>query len=207
MATNDTDNGWDSLAEEFGLEAAKEPPKAEKPAPPQAARPAPQRRARDPRPEVEGEADDFGSGLAPEPQLVHAPLYDPGPAALAEEYEDEVTAEPVQEAEEGEDDSPPTLEPVTDGGKKRRRRRRRRKKGGAPEAAEVEPEAPSEAAEQEEDGGVEEGEAPAEVEGDDSEEATPSAVDEEMEAEAAVPRNEWHVMTWHELVAKLYRPG
>jgi hypothetical protein len=32
-------------------------------------------------------------------------------------------------------------------------------------------------------------------------------VDEEMDAEAARPRPEYHVMTWNELVSKLYRPG
>jgi hypothetical protein len=213
MAINETDNGWDSLAEEFGLESGQEPPKAEKPAPPPrpAARPTPQRPARDPRPEVEGEADDFGSGLVADAPRDSAPLYDPGPEAVAEDADefDDTAPEPLDEAEEGED-TPATMEGVSEGpegGKKRRRRRRRRKKGGGPEAGAAEPSATPAAADDEEETGVEEGEAPAEVEGDDTDEVTPSAVDEEMEAEAAVPRNEWHVMTWHELVAKLHRPG
>ena len=217
MTTDDSDNGWDSLAEEFGIADAKEPPKPDKPAavPSRpAGRPGSSRPARDPRPEVEQDADDFGSGLTAGPARDQAPLYDPGPDAVAEEDDDFGEApEPLDEAEEGED-RPPTTEGVAEGqegGKKRRRRRRRRKKGGgAAETEEAEAgEAGGEPADVEAElvNGVEEGEAPAEVEGDDDEEAPASAVDEEMDAEVAMPRNEWHVMSWNELVAKLYRPG
>ncbi len=34
-----------------------------------------------------------------------------------------------------------------------------------------------------------------------------SAMEEEMEGEAVGPRHEWHVMTWADLVSKLYRPN
>jgi ribonuclease E len=214
MTTDQTDNGWDSLAEEFGLESGQEPGRPEKSAAPDerpASRPAPKRPARDPRPEIEQEADDFGSGLVGEAPPDRAPLYDPGPDAVEEDVDDFGAApEPLDDAEA--EDAPATGEPAgegQEGGKKRRRRRRRRKKGGggAAEPAGAEPEVEEGTEETPEDGGVEEGEAPAEVEGDEDEEAPPSAVDEEMDAEAALPRNEWHVMTWNELVSKLYRPG
>jgi ribonuclease E len=206
MTTDDTDNGWDSLAEDLGIEAPA--PKAEKPepAPPPRAARRPPAGHRDPRPEVEEEADDFGAGVTAEARS-RAALYDPGPEEVAEDAEvSDEAVEAMEEAVEG--DEPPARddEAGEEGGKRRRRRRRRRKKGGAPdEAAEGEPAADDAA----DDGAatVEEGEAPAELEGDEDEEASPSAVDEEMEAEAAGPRPEWHVMTWLELVSKLHRPG
>jgi hypothetical protein len=45
------------------------------------------------------------------------------------------------------------------------------------------------------------------LEGDDEDGVAPTAVDEEMEAEVTQARPEWHVMSWAELVSKLYRPG
>ena len=99
-----------------GLESAKEPPKAEKPAP--APRPAarpPHRPARDPRPEIEGEADDFGSGLVEEVTWKQAALYDPGPEAVAEDSDELGEApEPLDDTDEPED-APPTTEGVAEG--------------------------------------------------------------------------------------------
>ena len=92
----------------------------------------------------------------------------------------------------------------TEGGKRRRRRRRRKKKGaGEPVESVVAPESV------ESDDEVEEGEAPAEVEDDDEDEsdAPPSAMELELEEEIEQAQPEWHVMTWAELVGKLYRPG
>jgi hypothetical protein len=207
MTTDDTDNGWDSLAEDLGIEAPA--PKAEKPeaAPPPRAARRPAAGPRDPRPEVEEEADDFGAGVAADARS-RAALYDPGPEEVAEDAEE--MGEAVEAAEDAiEGDEPPASdeEATEEGGKRRRRRRRRRKKGGAPEGGpEGEPAEAGEVAD-DEAATVEEGEAPAELEGDEDEDAPPSAVDEEMEAEAAGPRPEWHVMTWLELVSKLHRPG
>jgi hypothetical protein len=209
MTTDDADNGWDSLAQEFGLETPAPAPKADKPAPAKspARSPAP-KPARDPRPEIEGEADDFGAGVTEE-RTHRETLYDPGPDAVADDSEefDDSAPEPFEDETE---DTAAAAEGGTEGegGKRRRRRRRRKKKGGpgVPEkdAADV-AEAP--AATEPDDETVEEGEAPAEVEEDEEEPATPTAVDEEMDAEAAGPRPEWHVMTWMELVSKLYRPS
>jgi hypothetical protein len=54
--------------------------------------------------------------------------------------------------------------------------------------------------------GVEEGEAP-EVLDEGEEDVPTSAVDEELEAVANQPRQEWNVMTWADLISKLHRPG
>ncbi len=206
MTTDDTDNGWDSLAEDLGLETGKP---AEAPEKPPASTPA-RRHApahHDSRPEIEQEAEDFGSGVAEELQP-RAALYDPGSDVVVEETEEfaETGEEPLGEGVEG--DEPVSREEggPEEGGKRRRRRRRRRKKGGAPEAGAEPVDEAGETAEEDE-ATVEEGEAPAPLEGDDEEEPAHSAVDDEMEAEAARPRPEWHVMTWQDLVSKLYRPG
>ena len=206
MTTDDTDNGWDSLAEDLGVAPSAPAPKAAKPAP--APRAAHRPTHRDPRPEVEQEADDFASGLTAEPPA-RAALYDPGPETVVDHASDlEETIDPADEGLEGDEPAGTDEGEPGEGGKRRRRRRRRKKKGGAPgEAAEGEP-AADEADEADEATTVEEGEAPAPLEGDDDEDETaPSAVDEEMDAEAAGPRPEWHVMSWNELVSKLHRPG
>jgi len=213
MTTDDNENGWDSLAEDLGLQPTEPAPKPEKPAPSTPPRSAP-RPHRDPRPEVEQEADDFGSGVTAEPTARPA-LYDPGPGALMEDADDLIAdeaAEPIDDGAEGDEPHEAVEEgEQQEGGKRRRRRRRRRKKGGGPEETVAENEPTAEAAEadeDDEDSGVEEGEAPAPLEGDDDDEEAPhSAVEEEMEAEAAQPRPEWHVMTWNELVSKLHRPN
>ena len=208
MSTDDTDNGWDALADDLGIQT---PPPAEKPTAPTPARTS--RRAvpthRDPRPEIEQEADDFGSGVAEDPRS-RAALYDPGPETVVDHAADiEETTDPLDDGSEG--DEPPSHDegpPEEEGGKRRRRRRRRRKKGGGMDGgAESGPASEGGETEDEEVATVEEGEAPAPLEGDDDEEAAPSAMDEEMDAEAARPRPEWHVMSWAELVSKLYRPG
>ncbi len=207
MTNEQNDNSWDSLADELGITPSHP---AERPTPtsPEPVRSSPARPARDPRPEIEQEAEDFGAGLSelPEP-LAEAALYDPGAGIIAEdaeEYED-VAAESFEDAEEGFE--PPVLGDEVgegqDGGKRRRRRRRRKKKGGEP----AETSAASEMAES--DDVVEEGEAPAEVEGDDEDELDSplSAMEQELEEEIEQTRPEWHVMTWAELVSKLHRPG
>jgi hypothetical protein len=225
MSTEENDNGWDSLAEDLGLQRTEPAPKPEKPAPSTPSRSAPRsaqvQSHRDPRPEVEQDAEDFGSGVTADPTPRPA-LYDPGPGALMEDADDliaEEAAEPIDDGAEGDEPHEPVDEglPQEEGGKRRRRRRRRRKKGGS--ADEAAPggettggettggETIGEATEDDEASGVEEGEAPAPFEGDDDEEAPHSAMDEEMEAEAAQPRPEWHVMTWNELVSKLHRPN
>jgi ribonuclease E len=168
--------------------------------------------------DIEDEPDEFGAGVAdPEPAMTGA-LYDPGPDVTAGDDFEDAAAEPLDEEDEGDEVAGETEGGPEghDGGKRKRRRRRRRKKGGpgtsepAAEPADVgergEPVERGEPAEAE-DAVVEEGEAPAEVEGDDDEPAPPTAVDEELVAEAAGPRPEWHVMTWMELVSKLYRPN
>lgn len=202
MTTDDTDNGWDTLAEDLGIPT---PPPAEKPKPA-----APERTAhrspsghRDPRPEVEQEAEDFGSGVSADPRS--AALYDPGPETVVDHAADvEEAADPLDEGLEG--DEPATHDEglPEEGGKRRRRRRRRRKKDAGPDAAADDHGSATEA---DEEVMVEEGEAPAPVEGDDEDATAPSAVDEEMVAEVTQPRPEWHVMSWQELVSRLFRPG
>ena len=206
MTTDDTDNGWDSLAEDLGIEAPKPAAKAEKPLQP--ARPAPARPQRKPRPEVEQEADDFGSGVSEEAHA-RAALYDPGPETVADDADDidDAAAEPIEDGEEGDEPVSDEEAGTQEGGKRKRRRRRRKKKAGEPEGAAAEGEPAAEADEADEAGGVEEGEAPAPLEDDDDEEAVHSAIDDELEAEATGPRPVWHVMTWSELVGKLHRPG
>src|SRR3954467_839531 len=107
MTTDDTDNGWDSLAEDLGIEASPRGRKAEKPAaaePPRAAR-RPAAGPRDPRPEVEEEADDFGAGGTGAARS-RAALYDPGPEEVAEDAEE--IGEAVEAAEDAiEGDEPP----------------------------------------------------------------------------------------------------
>jgi hypothetical protein len=212
MTTEEPDNGWESLAEEFGLETAKPEPKVETPAPARSApRPAATRPARATQPEIEEDADDFGAGVTEEPSG-RAALYDPGPDTVSDDADDFDDSAPEPMEDEGEEspaagDSSAEGEGESEGeGGKRRRRRRRRKKKGAPGAPEDDAE-PTPADQAEEDSIVEEGEAPAEVESDDDEPAVPSAVEEELDAEAAGPQPEWHVMTWAELVSKLYRPN
>ena len=216
MTTDENENGWESLAEDLGLQPTEPAPKAEKaaPSPPRSSgRSAPARPHRDPRPEVEQEADDFGSGVTADPKP-RAPLYDPGPGALMEDADDliaEEAAEPIDDGAAGDEPVEVVDEGAAqDGGKRRRRRRRRKKKGGGPDdAATPGGEPAGETDDDDEPAGVEEGEAPAPLDEDEDEddEAPPSAVDEEMDAEAAQPRPEWHVMTWNELVAKLHRPN
>jgi hypothetical protein len=204
--TNENDSGWDSLADELGIEPAKSNPHAEPPAKPkpEPARPAPRRPERDPRPEIEQEADDFGAGVVEEQIGSAETIYDPGAGPVEDDIEEPgaETYEDVHEGYEPPGESEPEGE-GQEGGKRRRRRRRRRKKGG-PESEE----APADVEMTEGETDVEEGEAPAPVEGDDDDEvAPPSAMEEELEEEVAQQRPEWHVMTWMELVGKLHRPG
>lgn len=203
--TNENENGWDSLADELGIEPAKHEPHAEPPAKPkpETGRPAPRRPDRDPRPEIEQEADDFGAGVVEEPFGSAETIYDPGAGQVVEDNEEPgETYEDVHEGYEAPMESEAEGE-GQEGGKRRRRRRRRRKKGG-PEGEGT----PADVESAESDAEVEEGEAPGEVDNDDDDEAAPpSAMEEELEEEVALPRQEWHVMTWMELVGKLHRPG
>lgn len=198
MNTND-ESGWDDLVEELGLKTDTPPAstKTEAPAAKPAARPAPKPVKVLPEPEPEG--DNFGFGIPESAPRAKATLYDPGPEAVADDEDDE--------CEDGAAESDEAAE-SQDGGKPKKRRRRRRKKKGDPTAANA-PAADADGGLTEpEDSNVEQGEAPAEVEDDDDEgEPTHLAVDEELEEEAALPRPEWKVMTWVELVSKLYRPG
>ena len=150
---------------------------------------------------------------------------------------EEAVAEEDDEADDAEDGEEPGAEPgpagetpAEAGARKKRRRRRRRKKGGpavpgdgaavaaVPDAAdeveatdEAEPLEPAPAdAEAFAEHGVEEGEAPDALEGDDElvgeDEPPPSAMDEEMDAETSQPQAEWKITPWVELVATLHRP-
>src|SRR5262249_55906361 len=165
MTTDDSESGWDSLAEEFGLEADKPAPKPEHPAHPPAKpafRPAATRPAQ-PAAEKEDEPDEFGAGVVePEPAMSGA-LYDPGPDEMAGDDFEDAVSEPLDEEDEGEEVAGDTESGPEghEGGKRKRRRRRRRKKGGpgAPEPGIEQTEA-GETAEAE-DSVVEEGEAPA----------------------------------------------
>src|SRR5947207_566869 len=124
MTTDDSETGWDSLAEEFGLEADKSAPKSEKPAPApakRAPRPAPTRPA--PRPaDVEDEADEFGAGVA-EPEPVRGALYDPGPDEMVGDDSDDAAPESLDEEDEGEEVAGETEggPEGQDGGKRKRR--------------------------------------------------------------------------------------
>lgn len=198
MNTND-ESSWDDLVEEFGLKS-EAPPKTEAPAAKSAARPALKSLKALPEPELEG--DDFGFGVPAEAPRTVAALYDPGPEAVSEDDEEEF--------EDGTSDSGETTETQEGGKPKKRRRRRRKKKGEQVAAGKPSDDLDSDVAEPD-DSNVEQGEAPAEVEDDDEDEDDQAtlhlAVDEELEEEAALPRPEWHVMTWVELVSKLYRPS
>ena len=197
MTTNEeNENGWDSLADELGIEPTTSAPAPVKTPP---TSPPPSRPARDPRPEIEGEAEDFGAGVVEDRS--DAAMYDPGP----EEIADDSAPEPLEEDLLGDEPVPSDSGPeATEGGKRRRRRRRRRRKGGQEEP---ETEETSAEAEPMDEDNVEEGEAPAEVEDDDDEPAPQSAMEQELEEEVVRARPEWHVMTWLELVSKLYRPN
>ena len=158
-------------------------------------------------------ADEFGlfpdkpapKAEPPKPATTFAdlptPLFDPGPDEIIAEPEE---LEDLEDAgEEGDDESDEGTEPGQEGGKKKRKRRRRRKKksgqpeGEQPTLAETVAPAPM---------NVEEGEAPGEVE-DDEEDAynAPNIIDEEIVA--AIPKQEWKIMPWAELIGKLYRPN
>ena len=205
MTTDETDNGWDALAEDLGVQSSA-PPDKPPPGTPARVSHRPASPHRDPRPEIEQEAEDFGSGVTEEPRS--GVLYDPGPETVVDHAADiEETTDPLDEGLEGDEPAPREEGPPEEGGKRRRRRRRRKKKGGATDATSEEEPATAETEAEADSATVEEGEAPAELEGDDEDVAAPSAVDEELEAEAAQPRPEWHVMSWAELVSKLYRPG
>lgn len=203
MSTNDTENGWDALAEDLGVESA---PPADKPPPARVPHP-PAGAHRDPRPEIEQEAEDFGSGVSDDPRS-HGALYDPGPETVVDHAADiDDVSDPLDDGAEG--DEPVDREEGTpeEPGKRRRRRRRRKRKPGSGEDSAEEARVDTGGDSEDEAAAVEEGEAPGELEADDDEEFAPSAVDEELEAEAAQSRPEWHVMSWAELVSKLYRPG
>jgi hypothetical protein len=210
MTTDDLDNGWDSLAEDLGLQPDQTHNRPPVPVPDEPAAPArPARRAPILNRAAEDDLDEFGLGVE-EPAGAarpHPALYDPGPEAVVDDLDEAGEAPaPLDDEDEGGDEEEafaPGDEEGPPGGKKRRRRRRRKKKGSGPaDEAEAAP-----AGEDENGALVEEGEAPAEVEDDEEDAFTPSAVDEEMDAEVAHPRPEYHVMTWAELVSRLHRPG
>jgi len=131
--TNENENGWDSLADELGIEPSQPAPHAEHSAKPKSepARPAPRRPERDPRPEIEQEADDFGAGVVEERLGSSETIYDPGAGPVDDESEEPgpESYEDVHEGYEtpGESESEGEGE---EGGKRRRRRRRRRKRAG-----------------------------------------------------------------------------
>jgi hypothetical protein len=193
---DESDSGWDFLAEDLGITSDKPSPVPEKKESP------PERPAHRPvaRPTLIQEEDsgDFGEGLIEPSAEAPGALFDPGPDAVAEDDDD---FESADTEDDGDDSGVPGSgdQEGSGDGKKKRRRRRRKKKGG-PVTPEI-----AEAAEHE--AVVEEGEAPGEIESDDDESESHSAMDEEMEAEAVGPRHEWHVMTWADLVSKLYRPN
>jgi hypothetical protein len=193
---DESDSGWDFLADDLGIADKTETPpakaeaQAERPATRPTSRPAPRL-----APPPEEESDDFGLGIAEEPALVQGAMFDPGPDEVADEGEDLAGDSDDGDEVAGEEGT----ETGADGVKRRRRRRRRKKKGGPAEPA---------VAEAEDESVVEEGEAPEEVESDDDdEEVAPTALEEELEAEVVGVRQEWHVMTWAELVSKLHRPN
>jgi hypothetical protein len=221
--TDDLDNGWDNLADEFGLEpdAKAKPAKQEKdtPAPPP-------RNIAEPLPEPEVPL--VPTRVDDEPELHDGALFDPGPEQILEETDH--VGVPTAEGEEEFDDTDSGELFDTDeatagqegqeeqegqeGGKRKRKRRRRKKKRGEGEAVAGEAETneagdvTEETVPDDEDvsNGVEEGEAPEVLdEGDD--EVPTSAVDEELEAVANQPKQEWNVMTWADLIGKLHRPG
>ena len=206
MTDNDPlDSGWDTLAEEFGLE--EQAPKTA-PAPKAEAGPKPLKKtAAKPAVEFDEGDDTFGAGIdeSPAPRA-SAALFDPGPDHIEHDLEeaDDTIGEAAEELPDPEDEGEvgeagEGSEATEEGGqKKKRRRRRRRKKGGSSSDPAVEGKKADEAEE------VEEGEVAADVDSDEEEEPT-SALDEELIEEG--PRPEWKVMTWNELVGKLYRPS
>jgi ribonuclease E len=203
MTINDeSEGGWDALAEDLGVEATQPAEPKERPAP------APRRPAYSPPPaETEEPEGEFGTGVSEDELSSREPLYDPGPDTVSGDSEDfEDSASETFEDEMDEGLAPAAADEEQEGGKRRRRRRRRRKKGaqGAAEIAQTPPDVDA----TDTDAGVEEGEAPAELESDEEEVSAPaSAMDEEIEEEVAQFRNDWHVMTWADLVSKLYRPA
>lgn len=174
---DDLDNSWDNLADDLGID--------EKPAAPV--------------PEVTDSHDDADA-------------------------DDEFDGDDTGDAGDTEETTAPGHAEEGEGKKKRRRRRRRRKKGGAPAegAAPVgevatEPVANGDSgefaaiADAEDDQIVEEGEAPDEInqngDEDDENDVIHSAVDEEMTQAGKDQRQEWKVMSWADLIGKLYRPN
>lgn len=210
MHTDDQDNGWDDLDDKLGL--ANESPT---PTPPPAKKSEP----------VVSHDDE-------QPDLHDGALFDPGPEQILEET-DHVGLPDVGEDEEldssdsgelfdtdpapGQEGSEGGEGGEGDGGRRKRKRRRRKKKKGpgdpnAPqdantsEVGEVTEATVPDDAEAVDD--VEEGEAPAVLsDEDDSEQAPVSAVEEELVASANEPKQEWNVMTWGDLIGKLYRPS
>jgi ribonuclease E len=205
MSTNDdSESGWDALADDLGVEAPKPVLPAER------KEPAPRRSIvspYSPSSESEEPETEFGAGVSEEVPRPLEPLYDLGAETVTGDMEDFDDSAPEPLEDESDESFAPSDEDEQEGGKRRRRRRRRKKKG-APASAGVE-ESAAEADMADEDSIVEEGEAPAEVEPDEEDErsAPASAMDEEIEEEIAQFRNEWHVMTWADLVSKLHRPG
>src|SRR5262249_60929376 len=110
------------------------PPEQPPPAPPARATHRPSSSHRDPRLEIEQEADDFGSGVTEDPRS--EALYDPGPETVVDHAADiEETTDPLDEGLEGDEPAPREEGSSEEGVKRRRRRRRRKKKGGATDAS------------------------------------------------------------------------
>ena len=209
------EEGWDSLAENLGLDAApqqKKEPKNEPKSPLPQSKIVPARSVA-PIEEPEDVAGDFGSGIDEEPALAHTStrtpaqpfLYDPGPDVVFEDDDDDSVGEAPEPLEDSDDEAPSAEQPgeTQEGGKKKRRRRRRRKKkvDGGPVDAAGEP-----AAIEPENGG------PAESDDNDAAEDSDAEYEDVPDAEddgedEAVVQKEWNVMTWLDLVAKLHRPG
>jgi hypothetical protein len=204
MTDNDPlDSGWDTLAEEFGL--ADQTPKGAPTPKSEAAPKLAKKPAAKPPVEFDEGDDSFGAGIddtsSPNPTVA---MFDPGPDHIEHDLEEddaigeaaEELPDPEEEGEVGE--AGESVEATEEGGqKKKRRRRRRRKKGSGSSDATAEGKKVEEADDSEED------EASADIDGDDDEPT--SALDEVLVEEG--PRPEWKVMTWNELVGKLYRPS
>ena len=209
------EEGWDSLAENLGLEAAPEPKKEPKiePKPIRAQSKIIPTRSVAPIDEPEDADGGFGLGIAEEPALehtsTHSPtqpfLYDPGPDVVFDQDDDDTVGEAPEPLEDSEDETSAADQSgeTQEGGKKKRRRRRRRKKksdaepvGATGEPTAVEPEngGPAESGE---NGDVEDAEY----------EDVPDSEDDGEEDTALPVQKEWNVMTWLDLVAKLHRPG
>lgn len=224
---DDNENGWDDLASEFGLEpdTSKSKPQPAKPERELTAvedetipTPPPPRNLSNPLPEPDVALEED------EPQLHAGALFDPGPEQVLEDTGVSSTAATGEQEEFDETDSEELFDTEAgpeqeqeEGGKRKRKRRRRKKKKGPGEPAVGEAD-DSEAVEGEEsdvgevteatvpdDAEVEEGEAPEVLAEEDH--VPTSAVDEELEAVANQPKQEWNVMTWADLIGKLYRPN